>query len=101
MSLVAFCIHFKLYTGWIWILRWIWGQYLCYKLIITPTTIVGAPPLTLPFQAIFDRLPVGNKQEIVLDAAALMSIESETNCTRLNRKYIIESFKAVIILYLT
>ena len=49
-------------------------QAYCIKeLIITPTTVVGAP-LILPFQAIFDRPPVGNEQDIVLNAAALMSI---------------------------
>ena len=52
----------------------VWQQAHCIKeLIITPTTIVGAP-LTLLFQAIFDRPPMGNERDIVLDAAALMSI---------------------------
>ena len=49
-------------------------QAYCIKeLIITSTTVVGAP-LILPFQAIFDRSAVGNEQDIVLNAAALMSI---------------------------
>lgn len=49
-------------------------QAYCIKeLIITPTTIVGAP-LILPFQAIFDHPSMGNEQDIVLDTAALMSI---------------------------
>ena len=52
----------------------VWQQACCTKeVIITPTTIVGAP-LTLPFQAVFDRPPMGNERDIVLDAAALMSI---------------------------
>jgi len=48
-------------------------RYIAQTVTITPTTATGDVPISLSFQAIFDRLPNGNETDILFNAQTLVS----------------------------